>query len=123
MFNPEKPGKYVGTEGAPKVQQDGSDGDENVAYIANLSDKYVIGFKYFDCKNVKKVTVTTRGYFDGELEVRTKWDGPVLGTIKIIYSNFWESNSAEIAIPDGENALFFTVKGNGNFQFKDFTLE
>ena len=123
IFNPAKPQMYVGIDNPPKVVQDGADGDKNTGYIANLTDGFVIGFKYFSCKGIKKISVTTRGYFDGQLEVRTKWDGPVIGAIKIVYSNFWEQNSAEIQLPDGDNALFFTVKGNGNFQFKDFTLE
>ena len=29
--------------------QDGRDGDEEVGYIANITDSTTIGFKYFDC--------------------------------------------------------------------------
>ena len=43
------------------------------------------------------------GYF----EVRTQWDGPVLGTIKLNeYSNFWEEHSENISIPDGVSAFY-----------------
>ena len=43
----------------------------------------------------------------GDWEVRTKWDGPVLGKIHIKdFSNFWEDNIADIEILDGISALY-----------------
>ena len=49
-----------------------------------------------------------KGYF----EVRTKWDGPVLGKIPIKdFSNFWEDKSADIEIPDGVSALYLKFVG------------
>ncbi len=106
----------------PKITQEGGDGDENYGYIANMRDSATAGFKYFDCKGIKKVSVKTKGYANGELQVKTAWDGEVLGTIPIEYANVWHYTEADITIPDGINALYFTYKGNGHLQFGAFVL-
>jgi len=107
----------------PKITQDGKEGDEEIGYIANMKDSATAGFKYFDCRGVKRIKIKTRGYARGVFEVRTKWDGPVLGTIPIEFSNIWKEYSADIAIPDGVHALYFTYKGHGSAHFGSFTLE
>ena len=107
----------------PKITQDGRDqedgtpmeGIENAkdtSYITGIKENTTIGFKYFDFKGVKKVSVTTRAYIKGDFEVRTKLDGPVLGKITIKdFSNFWEESSANIEIPDGVSALYLKFVG------------
>ena len=44
----------------PKITQDGRDGDEEPGYIANMTDTATCGFKYFDCKGVKRVGAHAR---------------------------------------------------------------
>ena len=107
----------------PKITQDGKDGDEEIGYIANMKDSATAGFKYFDCKGVKRIKIKTRGYARGAFEVRTKWDGPVLGRIPIEFSNIWKEYSADIEIPDGVHSLYFTYTGQGSAHFGSFTLE
>lgn len=106
----------------PKITQDGRDGDEELGFVTNMSDSTGVGFKYFDCKGVTKITVTTRGYNRGAFEVRTAWDGEALGTIPITSSNIWEEFSADIAIPDGVHALYFVYKGTGKATLGWFEL-
>ena len=107
----------------PKITQDGRDGDEETGYITNITDSTVMGFKYFDCKGISKITIKTRAYHRGSFEVRTAWDGDLLGTIPVISANIWTEFSAPIAIPDGVHALYFTYKGSGTPHFGSFTLE
>ncbi|MDR0222530.1 MAG: family 43 glycosylhydrolase [Oscillospiraceae bacterium] len=107
----------------PKMTQDGKDGDEINGHIADITDGTVIGFKYFDCAGVRKVTVKTRGYCAGAFEVRTAWDGEVLGTIPVKSANNWTAFSADISIPDGVHALYFVYKGGGSAGLCSFTLE
>ena len=57
----------------PKITQDGRDGDEVDGHIANIQDGTTIGFKYFDCKGVVRVAVTTRAYCRGAFDVKTAW--------------------------------------------------
>ena len=120
---------YIGTYGAwmdgrfPKITQDGKDGDEEPGYIANMRDTATAGFKYFDCRGVKRVKIKARGYAKGVFEVKTSWDGPALGSIPVNFTNIWKAYAADIAIPDGVHALYFTYRGEGNAQLKSFTLE
>lgn len=117
------PSMYIAGDKFPKVMQDGRDGDEEVGYIGNLMKSATAGFKYFDCKGVKKISITTRGYGSGDFEVRTSIDGPVLATLTIEFSNVWETYTADINLPDGVHALYFTYVGSGTPSMKSFTLE
>jgi hypothetical protein len=107
----------------PKITQEGGDGDENYGYIANMRDSATAGFKYFDCRNVRKMSVCTKGYATGKLEVRLKWDDEkAIGSFPVNYANVWHETEAEITIPDGIHDLFFTFKGTGHLQFAAFTF-
>lgn len=107
----------------PKITQDGKDGDEEIGYIANMKDSATAGFKYFDCKGIKKVKIKVRGYCNGSFEVKTSWNGPSLGNIPVDYTNIWTEYSADIEIPDGIQALYFTYTGDGIASLASFTLE
>jgi hypothetical protein len=107
----------------PFITQDGKDGDEELGYVTNIKDNCGIGFKYFDCKRISRIKIKARGYNNGHFEVKTSWDGKVLGTIDIEYSNIWKEYSADIAIPDGINSLYFVYKGNGIAALGSFILE
>ena len=106
----------------PRITQDGKDGDEEQPYIMNMLNGATCGFKYFDCKGVKTVTVEVRGYCSGAFEVKTAWDGPVLAKIPVEFTNVWTEYTADVAIPDGINALYFTYKGPGSAALRSFTL-
>ena len=108
----------VEQDGILKITQDGRDGEdgnpieginkaEDTSYITGIKGNTVIRFKYFDFKGVIKITIITRAALLGSFEVRTKWDGEVLGKIQITdVSNYWEKHSADINIPDGVSALY-----------------
>ena len=117
-----EPAIYVGGDKYPKIMQDGRDGDEEQGYIANIQDTATAGFKYFECHNVTSMSIQTRGYCDGIFEIRTKWDGEVLGRIQVGFSNVWETFSTQIAIPDGVQAIYLTYRGSGNASLRSFTL-
>jgi len=107
----------------PKITQDGRDGDEEIGYIANMKDTATAGFKYFKFSGIKHIKIKVRGYAKGEFEIKTTWDGPVLGKIAIEFSNAWKEYSSDIHIPDGVHGLYFTYRGDGSASFASFTLE
>ncbi|MBO4291839.1 MAG: family 43 glycosylhydrolase [Lachnospiraceae bacterium] len=119
----DKPSVYVGGDAFPKIMQDGRDGDEEPGYIGNIKNSATAGFKYFDFKGVKAITITTRGYASGEFEVRTCRDGEVLAKIPIQFSNVWETYRSGISIPDGVGAIYLTYKGPGTVSLLQFGLE
>lgn len=121
LFTEEKE-LYVGDLNAPRIVQDGRDGDEEEGYIANICDGTNIGFRYFDCKGVRRFGISTRGYGNGVFQIKTAWDGGVLGEIAVSNTNVWTSAFAEVSIPDGVNALWLTFKGSGTPQLKSITL-
>jgi len=106
----------------PRIMQDGKDGEEEMQYIANMQDSTVAGFKYFDCRGVKRISVKTRGYGNGHIEVKTAWDGEALACIPVRYTNVWVENGTEIDLPDGVHALYFEFKGEGGTTMVGFTL-
>ncbi len=106
----------------PKITQDGRDGDEEAGYIANMTESATCGFKYFDCRGVARVGIRVRGYAGGRFEVRTAWDGPVLGSIPVRFTNLWTDYAADITVPDGVNAIYLTYRGPGSAQLASFTL-
>lgn len=107
----------------PRLTQDGKDGDEIEGHIENIRKGDSVGFKYFDFKDTKKITIITRGYNSGVYEVRTSLGGPVLAKIKIEFTNDWEKYSAPIDLSCGTSALYFTYTGNDVSMFKGFILE
>lgn len=106
----------------PRITQDGRDGDEEQGYIINMTDGATCGFKYFDCKGVKRVSISVRGYCTGAFEVKTAWDGPALGRIEVGFTNVWTDYEKPIALPDGINAIYLTYRGQGSAALKSFTL-
>jgi arabinoxylan arabinofuranohydrolase len=107
----------------PKITQDGQDGDEETGFVTNILNNYGIGFKYFDCKGIKRIKIKTRGYNSGTFHVKTKWDGESLACIKIDYSNIWTEYASDINLPDGIHALYFIYKGTGCATISSFALE
>ena len=106
----------------PKITQDGRDGDEEQGYVANMTESATCGFKYFDCRGVTRVGIRVRGYAGGCFAVKTAWDGPELGRIPVRFTNLWTDSDADIAIPDGVQAIYLTSHGLGSAQLASFTL-
>ena len=111
----------------PKITQDGRDGDECEGFIADISHQSVIGFKYFEFKNAKKITIRTRGYCNGIFEIRTAYNGEILGEIPVNNQNVWTEASTKVNLPDGVHPLYFTYreidKGIDAPSFGAFTIE
>lgn len=107
----------------PRLMQDGKDGDEEIGYVFNLTDSATVGFKYFEFNNTRITNIKVRGYASGYFEVKTAWDGEVLGTINVGYNTEWEVISCDIPLPDGVHSLYFTYRGNGFTGLASFTFE
>lgn len=112
LFTPEHL-LYAGKPDAPRIMQDGRDGDPEAGYIGRLNDDTVIGIKYFDFKGVTAVAVSTRGYMHGVFQIMTAWDGPVLGEIEVRSSNVWTERQTDIRLPDGVYPLYLRFRASG----------
>ena len=105
----------------PRITQDQPDGVEGNGYIFNMRQGAVAGFRYFDCRQVKRIAVRTRGGW-GHFIVRTAWDGEPAGTIELSRSNEWKTFTGEVPIPDGVQSLYFEFDGKGKLSFASFEL-
>lgn len=106
----------------PKITQEGRDGDEEEGYIFNMKDGATAGFKYFDCKGVRGISITVRGQMGGHVLVKTAWDGAPLCRIPVGKENFWHTLRQDMVLPDGIHALYFTYQGSGYMAMKSFEL-
>ena len=114
---------YIGDPGYPKVTQDGRDGDKIDGHIADIGDGTTVGFKYFDCQGIRRIGVETRAYAHGRFQIKCGPDGEVLAEIPIESSNVWVKRTAEVAFPDGKQALYLTYRGTGKTHLKSVSLE
>lgn len=106
----------------PKITREVYNDDEPVGFIANMRDTARAGFKYFDCKDTKVVSVKIKGYATGKLEIRTEWDKESLGSFPVEYSNVWRIVTGSVNIPDGINSIWITFSGEGYLQFAGFEI-
>lgn len=77
--------------------------------------------------NILTAMIFVKSVFDPGLcrwnfEVKTAWDGEVLVTLEVQYTNVWEKYTAPVTIPDGIQALYLTYRGNGNAALRSFEL-
>ena len=123
LFTDEGMSMYAGAPRQPRVMQDGSDRDPGDSYIGDIRDGTTAGFRYFDCRGVRGLRIWTRAYMHGVFEVKLAWDGEVLARIPVRNSNVWLESTAEVRIPDGIHALYFTYRGSGDhIQLKSFAF-
>lgn len=112
----------AGKPGAPRITQDGADGDTAPAYITDIADGTTIGFKSFDCRGVRSFAIETRGYGNGVFQVKTAWDGDTLASIPIVFTDQWERYETALALPDGVHAIYLTYTGGGHTALKCICL-
>ena len=117
----------------PKITQDGGDYDPELmddlglpkpeAYLANLGNGATAGYREFLCEGTCLKEVRTRGYGQGKIEVRTTWNGEVLGTIEVpAFTNVWTGRTGCVRLPDGVQSIYLTFRGFGSISIIDFTL-
>jgi len=117
LFNDE-PALYV-NPGQPRIMQDGRDGDENPGYIGGMNHNTTAGFKSFDCKGVKKMAITVRGYMGGDFQILDGLDGKVIGTISDVPNcNVWERYETAVDLADGIHDIYIKYTGNGTASLK-----
>ncbi|MBO6166264.1 MAG: family 43 glycosylhydrolase [Eubacterium sp.] len=124
LFTEGEPHMYVGDPGEPMIKQRLDEGmDKPEPFISGIKDKTFIGFKYYDCKGITKVSIKVRGYGDGVFEVRTGIDSPVLAEMKVENTNIWTEYSSDIELADGTYAIYISYKGSGSLQMLSFSLD
>lgn len=91
-------------------------------YIKGLRNGATAGFQYFLFEGTTVISVTVRGS-KGNLLVRTKKDGETVGKIAIESAGKWSQFTADINLPKGVSAVYFTYEGDGYIDLLSFSLE
>ena len=119
---PSVPGRWMDGR-FPKITQDGRDGDELQGFVDNIGNGWAAGYKYFNCKGIKALRIRTRGYANGNVTLRLKWDGEPIARIPVRNTNIWtDSDVTPVDIPDGVQALYFGFEGEQAVSLYSFTL-
>ena len=90
-----------------------------VQFVRNFKDQSIMGFKYFDCRGLKRAGLTLRGKAEGTIVVSTvpltaenSDPAAVIGEISVdVNTEQWTTVSGEVNLADGVWALYFTGKG------------
>ena len=100
----------------PNIAFDGKD-----HFIRAIDHGTIIGYKYFDFKDISKIKMTIRGA-SGTIAISTKEDSALVATIHLRESTNWTEYAAYLNVSDGKHALFFTYHGKGKIDFLSFEL-
>ena len=112
----------------PYFTQDGPDREDNPnQHIANMNEGTVAGFKYFQIKELKSVAVTVRGAGKAVMEVYTDLEKEPLTAIDLKDSADWTMFEASVngtkdTLWPEKTALYFCYRGEGAYDFLNFTL-
>lgn len=109
----------------PYFTQTGKDQEGNGdQYIANMRDGAVAGFKYFDIRGVKTVSVELSGTAEGEFLLSDMPDFQMISArIPLKLTAGRMEFRASCILADGERALYFKFCGVGSVDFHSFSLE
>ena len=88
-------------------------------YVGEICDGTLIGYRYFDVKDLTAIRLTVAlemgeesASLPGYFEVRTEMDGPFLGQIPVEGAGAdWGAFEGKVSIPDGVHALYLTYHG------------
>jgi hypothetical protein len=94
----------------PYLTQTGDDREEKPdQYIANLRPGAIVGFKYFDIRKVKAISLELKGRAEGFIIVSTNIEfTDRVATIPVIFKGKVNCKG-DCKIPDGRQALFFSA--------------
>ncbi len=96
--------------------------DETAAqYVTDITDGVTLGFKYFDCRDVRSLSLLLRGRFNGILTVSAdETASQVFSTAKLNFeTDTWAETVVCTAIPDGVTALYLHFAGEGRLELKE----
>ncbi|MBQ7586451.1 MAG: family 43 glycosylhydrolase [Lachnospiraceae bacterium] len=96
-------------------------------FITNIRDGAIIGFKYFELKDLKRIAIRTKGYGRGIIEIyAAPKDEPMnrklIGSIPVSSTNAYIRSETDVNAGDGVYALYFIFRGESNLNFLDFEL-
>ena len=110
--------------GHPYLTQEGKDREQGSdQYVANMCDGAVAGFKYFDLRETSKVRINIKGKATGVVYVTTEEGGKPVAKIQVKPCKEQHGFAADLSGLGEKEALYFSYKGTGAFDFMSFDLK
>ena len=107
----------------PYFTQSGEDREDDPdQYIANMRDRSVAGYKYFDCRNISGIKVEVRGSGSGYLTVAIDETNHVVGKARVDFEKEWHEIKIACEIPDGVHAVYLSGEGEMIYDINSFTI-
>lgn len=109
----------------PYFTQDGKDGEEKAQqYIANMRDGAVAGFKYFEIRQLRSISVELRGKAEGKILVSNRADFKTIAASIDVSINTTDYIwcQAPFVLSEGKQALYVKFEGEGRVDFLSFEL-
>lgn len=86
-------------------------------YVANIRSNSRIGFKYFDYKGNKKLTLRVRGRATGTITIDQ--GGEAVGTLAFVQNDeTWTNVTMDVSFADGVLPLYVNFTGKGAFDLQ-----
>ena len=90
-------------------------------FIDEICDGTLIGYKYFDFRDVTKISLRVMTETDGTFEIKTEPGGSPAGEVTVSdTAGVWKDFEADIRIPDGVHALYLIYHGEGTARLLSF---
>lgn len=97
--------------------------DSGERYITNISDGNLVGYKYLNLVETKKIEVIYRSSEDGILEIYTRQDGKVRATIPLYRTNWWKTAETTSSFEEQEQELYLVYRGKGTLSLLTLNLK
>ncbi|MCQ2960147.1 MAG: family 43 glycosylhydrolase [Bacteroidales bacterium] len=102
------------SESFPNVNNEGED-----RFISEISNKTLIGYKYFDFQDNKSLKIIYKGNAKGTLRIFQELNSSPCGSVEITPSKEWREGFSNVTFANGTAALYFVFEGEGIFDLKD----
>lgn len=107
----------------PYVTQLGEDRESKPdSLVTNIKDHSLVGFKYFNCDELKSVTISVRGDFKGTVRILDNLETKAKGILEINCEKDWKEYDIAVADIDGNSAVYFYMEGDGVLEFRKFRM-
>ena len=106
--------KKIYSDSFPNATHRGND-----RFIGEISDNTMIGYKYFDFKNVSQIGISCTSTDVGIIKICTQENGETITQINLKACESWTDFSADINLADGKYAVYLNYYGNGTVEIKD----
>ncbi len=96
--------------------------DHHQQYITDIMDGTIVGYKYFDFKDVSEIMIEVRGKFAGTLTVSTTPDeSGKIGEAEVdLNTDTFENYCISVDVADGKRPLYLIFSGEGRMDLIRF---